>query len=198
MALAATDQTQMRPRILMPGLARFAPGTERYRVAGGGSVTVPVFAGDKVVLIDLEGGQPAEVVMLTADGREDPGLMGAEDDGPAEGIRTIVDQGREDAARLLDALKQRGLEPAFAKSAHCFGRQTPAFEQVELSVEGDGILIVAAPGADMTVDSHHPPTALDLIVERADKKTSGRSRPARAPCRRALRDQNSRRRSPRL
>ena len=49
--------------VLQPGLRTFAPGMERYRVRGGGSVVVRVAPGDKVSLRDLEGcqrwGQPS-------------------------------------------------------------------------------------------------------------------------------------------
>ena len=170
MALAASDMTQTRPRLLMPGLARWAPGTERYQVAGGGTVAVPVYAGDRVTVIDLEGRQPAEIVVLTADGRGEPGLLGAADGGPAEGLRALLDRDDESAQLLRKSLKARGLEADFAKAIHCFGTETPAFEQAVFDVDGDGVLIVAAPGADMDVADHNPPTTLDLIVMRADAK----------------------------
>jgi len=170
MALAAQDLKTARPRLLWPGLARFAPGTERYRVAGGGSVTVPIFAGDRITVIDSEGRQPAELVVLASDGRDDPGLIGGTDGGPAEGLRAILDRGDDSGERLRASLEARGLEPTFARAVHCFGPETPAGEEAAFTAEADAILIVAAPGGDMDVAEHTPPTALDLIVRRADAK----------------------------
>ncbi len=39
-------QVGARPRLREPGLAGFAPGTERYRVAGGASLAVALQPGD--------------------------------------------------------------------------------------------------------------------------------------------------------
>ena len=42
-------------------------GVERYRVPGGGAAVVPISAGDRITIIDVEGRQPCEV--LAADAR---------------------------------------------------------------------------------------------------------------------------------
>src|SRR5215510_4742266 len=57
------DSLRALPRasvILRPGIPMLPAGTERYRVRGGGSVLVPVRAGDRFTVIDVEGGQPGE------------------------------------------------------------------------------------------------------------------------------------------
>ena len=47
--------------VLRPGAA-LSPGEERYTVQGGGVIAVPVFAGDRLRIVDLEGMQPCELV----------------------------------------------------------------------------------------------------------------------------------------
>ena len=115
-----------RPRVLQPGLRVLPRGVERFVVAGGGSLTLPVFAGDRLAVVDREGRQPCEIVAMTADGRETPGLIGAADAGPAEGLRTLLGQGGSEAQRLLAALAHRGMPSRFDHAARCFGPDSPA------------------------------------------------------------------------
>src|SRR5262245_28785098 len=44
-----------RPRLMEPGLPRMEPGVERYRIAGGGAVVLPLHGGDRLDIIDVEG-----------------------------------------------------------------------------------------------------------------------------------------------
>ena len=62
--------------ILRPGLRSLPPGTERYVVKGGGSLTVRIAAGDRLKLVDIEGLQPAELLASGTDGRADTGILG--------------------------------------------------------------------------------------------------------------------------
>ena len=86
-----------RPRLLEPGLPRFEPGVERYRVAGGGAVVLALSAGDRLTLIDLEGRQRAEVAAFGPVGVEDPDALGLSMNGPAEGISRLL-AGADEAA----------------------------------------------------------------------------------------------------
>src|SRR5687767_7043468 len=63
--------------ILRPGLSSLPVGTERYVVGGGQTIIVDLEPGDGIELADIEGGQPCEVIAAGADGRVDPGLIGA-------------------------------------------------------------------------------------------------------------------------
>jgi hypothetical protein len=38
------------PLIREPGLPAFEPGTERYKVSGGGAIVAPIFRGDRVTV----------------------------------------------------------------------------------------------------------------------------------------------------
>jgi len=172
MAPDAATILSERPRLLLPGIRTLPPGVERYVVAGGGSVTVPVFAGDRLEVIDREGRQPCEIVAMTADGREAPGLLGATSGGPAEGLRALLAQGGAEAARLLAALKHRGLPAKFERAVTCFGSESPAGSRLSFAVEGDGIVVVAAPGSDMEVAAHEVASPLELFVTRADPRAA--------------------------
>ena len=100
---------RVRPRVREPGLPVLPPGIERYRVVGGGAVVVAVFAGDRLTVIDKEGRQRAELAPFTADGRFEPGMLGAKAAGPATGINRLLAGESEDSAEISAALKRRGL-----------------------------------------------------------------------------------------
>ncbi|MBC6438993.1 MAG: DUF1989 domain-containing protein [Rhodospirillales bacterium] len=144
------------------------PGVERYSMDGGGSVVVRIFAGDTVRIVNREGGQVCEVVAMSADGREEPGILGQTGDGPAEGLRTTLAQGGENAGSLLAALKARGLPARFERSIRRFNAETPAHEETGFTVERDGVMVVAAPGGDMEVSDQNPPTGLEFFITRID------------------------------
>ena len=57
--------------ILRPGMPSLPPGVERYRVRGGGSVAINIFAGDEVVVTDLEGLQSCDLLAMDGGGRCD-------------------------------------------------------------------------------------------------------------------------------
>ena len=45
-------------------------------VPGGGAVLVQLMTGDRLVLVNDEGGQPAELVAAATDGRIDAAILG--------------------------------------------------------------------------------------------------------------------------
>ncbi|GIT06776.1 MAG: hypothetical protein CM1200mP30_04060 [Pseudomonadota bacterium] len=62
--------------ILEPGLWQLKPAQERYRVPACGVIVIELFADDELVIQDPEGGQLAEVVPFTTEGKGDPALLG--------------------------------------------------------------------------------------------------------------------------
>ena len=106
------------PRLLMPGMADFEPGIERYRVTGGAVTAVLLGAGDRLQVIDPEGCQPVEVAAFDRDGHSDPGLLGDLPHGasgaPATGIAAILASDQHDARRVADALSGKGIDLAAA------------------------------------------------------------------------------------
>jgi len=53
------------------------PGEKRYTVPGGGVIVVPIKAGDKVGVVDVEGMQVCELVATDEAGNIDPAILGA-------------------------------------------------------------------------------------------------------------------------
>src|SRR6516162_6553880 len=109
-----------RPRLIQPGLPRFEPGVERYRIAGGGAVVLALFAGDRLEITDLEGRQRAELAVFASAGQEDAAALGLRAEGSALGINRLL-AGSDAAAKAVAAsLRARGLPRAIAKAVDLF------------------------------------------------------------------------------
>ncbi len=154
-------------RILRPGVRTIPPRVERYPVPGGGSVVVPVSAGDGLLLTDSEGGQPCEVLFCDGSGRFDPAALGASGATDAAGFRAMLASASEGAARTLAALRRRNMDLAQARAIRLFGNQSPAGGTASLTVARDGILIVAAPGGAMSPEAQDTATGIELRITRA-------------------------------
>src|SRR3954447_956255 len=66
-----------RPTLITPGRKPADPGFESWWVRPGGATVVPVRPGDRLTVRDPDGGQPAEVTVLDAEGSEDAAALGA-------------------------------------------------------------------------------------------------------------------------
>jgi hypothetical protein len=69
-------------RILEPGLWQLDPSRERYRVPACGAIVVELYPDDVLVVQDPEGGQHAEVVPFSVEGKGDPGILGIKNHNP--------------------------------------------------------------------------------------------------------------------
>ncbi|HEX6102674.1 MAG TPA: DUF1989 domain-containing protein, partial [Alphaproteobacteria bacterium] len=156
-----------RPRLLEPGLPVLPPGVERYRVAGGGAVVVAAAPGDALTIVDKEGRQRAELAVFAADGRPDPGAIGAKAAGRAEGINRLLAGDGEDAAVIAAALRRRGLPPQVRSAVPLFEHDSAAGEEARFTVERDCILILHAAGAPSLPEEQAAPTDLILFIRRA-------------------------------
>ena len=76
-------------RIVTPASLIRHPGHERYVVPGGGALLVQLATGDRLTLINDEGGQPVELVAAARDGRIDAALLGQVANATAEGLSLI-------------------------------------------------------------------------------------------------------------
>src|SRR3954453_3067371 len=72
-----------RPTLITPGLKPVDPSFESWWVRPGGATVVAVRPGDRLTVRDPDGGQPAEVTVLDAEGAEDAAAIGARADAPA-------------------------------------------------------------------------------------------------------------------
>ena len=74
-------------RILTPtGFARQS-GVERYSVTGGGALVLTLKQGDKITVLNDEGGQACEMVVADTTGRIAPDLCGSAPIPPLTGLR---------------------------------------------------------------------------------------------------------------
>ena len=84
---------QAAPPSLVAGLKPVDRSFESWWVRPGAATVVEVRAGDRLTVIDPDGGQPAELTALAPDGREDLGALGAVADAPATVLRGLVSDG---------------------------------------------------------------------------------------------------------
>jgi len=157
-----------RPSIVYrPGLPNLPQGTERYKVAGGGSLVLDIKAGDRLTVTDLEGGQDCEIVAVGSDGRSDPSLLGAKEASDPSGLRATLASDEESAVRVRKALARRGIDLSRAKAIRLFGRASPAGNKQSFKAERDGVVIIGAPGGKMDAEAQDTATPLDMRIERA-------------------------------
>ena len=131
--------------LLTPGLKPVDPAFESWWVRPGGATRVRVQADDRLTVIDPDGGQPAEVVVLG----DDPEALGFRADAPAT------------------VLAGRGLVPDDARAIKLFGTDGAPGARQELDARSACSLVVAAPGGRV-VDGAWPASALIVELHRAE------------------------------
>ncbi len=156
-----------------PGMPVLPDDTERYVVAGGGSLVVEVELGDRVTVVDVEGLQPCELITADRAGRMDAGVFDRKPDGGAAGFKRILGCGNASAERALASLKRRNIDLANARSITMFGGSSPAGAREELTVQEDGLLIACAPGAPMDAEQQDTTTPIELLIKRTRIRKPG-------------------------
>ncbi len=155
-------ETAGRP--LIAGLKPVDRSFESWWVRPGSATVVDLHGDDRVTVIDPDGGQPAELTVLSPDGREDPAALGASADAAATVVRSLVAAGG--GHPFLGVLHARGLRPHDARATRLFGSDSPPGSSQAFRAERDAIAIVAAPGGRL-VDGDPPSSALVVEVRRA-------------------------------
>ncbi len=136
---------------------------ERYEVPGAGAYLLPVRAGDRVTLVNLEGGQPVEIIAADTRGTVDAGILGATANGTAEGLKALLVSGFSGMGGLRLGIEKRKIDLGRATSINLFESTTPAGTEAEFTVQRDGILIVATPAVAMLPDAQD--TATPVLVK---------------------------------
>ncbi|WP_434714595.1 DUF1989 domain-containing protein (plasmid) [Rhizobium sp. YTUHZ045] len=150
-----------------PGIPALPEGTERYRAKGGGSVVVRVETGDRVSVIDSEGGQICELSFLDEKGRFQAAGLGTAFSSSAEGLKTILQAEDESAARMRAALQRRGADLATAGALRIFGAGSTPGSRAEFTIAMKGLLIVAAPAGAMSPEAQDTATPIEIRIKRS-------------------------------
>lgn len=155
----------VRERALWPGWSPLPAGVERYRIVGGGAITVSIEAGDRLTLIDVEGAQGCELIAFGSDWKARPELLGVKPNGNADGIRDWLSRSPNNAA-LAARLSQLGAGVGDLRCSSFFGPDSNAGDRVSMTAEADGVVVAVAPGGPMQVDQQNPPTEIEVQIER--------------------------------
>ena len=161
-----------------PRVFALPPGTERYEVLGCGAILLRLETGDRLEIENTEGGQTCEIVCTTDGGKNDPGMLGEQGSGPANGVMQLLGSADQSLRSLRMGLEARGIDLAQVAAIHLFGDRTPAGESAAFTAKRDGVVIVAAPHPNpagvMDTLAQDTVTPLAVTVKRAVIKTAPR------------------------
>jgi aminomethyltransferase len=149
---------QATPPSLISGLRPVDRSFESWWVRPGSATAVDVHAGDRVTVIDPDGGQRAEVTVVG-----DSAILGLRAEAPATVIRGLLENGGEHD--FLGRLHAKGLRPEEATAALLFGEESAPGASESFDVAQDALLVVAAPGGRL-VDGDPPASALVVEIKR--------------------------------
>src|SRR3954452_23650414 len=162
-----------RPSLLTPGLKPVDPAFESWWVRPGGATVVRVRPGDRLTVRDPDGGQPAEVTVLDAEGSEDAAALGARADAPATVLVAALNSAHPPATSFLGELHRRGLKPHDARAIRLFAKDSPPGAAESFTAQRAATVVVAAPGARV-VEGGWPASALTVGGQRAEPTASAR------------------------
>ncbi|TXI05339.1 MAG: DUF1989 domain-containing protein [Pseudorhodobacter sp.] len=164
-------------RILTPRDLERHHGRERHVVPGGGALMLRLGSGDRLTIVNDEGGQIAELVAATAEGRIDAAILGQVSNAGAEGLKAMLalgDAAGEGIARLRHGIAAKGIDLARAGALRLFAPDTSPGARAELTALDDGWLILAAPGLPMAPDAQDTATPLTLHLHRPKPRAVGK------------------------
>lgn len=147
-------------------LAR-APEQERHTVPGGGAILLALAQGDKVTVINAEGGQAVELIACFMDGRS--GLLGPALHEPV-GLRRALASGEDSLTRLRRGIAVRGIDLSGRCAITLFGTDSPAGDCATFTAQAAGWLIACAPAEPMTPDAGETASPLTLLIDRASPR----------------------------
>ena len=124
----------------------------------GGATVVALEPDERLTVVDSYGGQVAELTVLSPEGADDAGALGARADAPATVLRELVRNGNG----FLQQLAAPKLRPDEALAVRLFESMSPPGTSQSFRAERGVKVVVAAP-AGRIVDGAPPPS--DLLVE---------------------------------
>jgi aminomethyltransferase len=184
----AAESSIPRPSVIYrPDRPALEPGSERYRVKGGGSLALPVCLGDRCNVLDVEGGQVCELVCCDPHGAFDCTAIGARADGRGEGLLAILAAATPGALSLQRTLQQRGADLSRLQSLRVFGGGSAPGDCASFTISRDVLLIIIAPGTVMNPGAQDTATPLEVLLRRR-KPAAAAYAPLPAPLAEPLQD----------
>ncbi len=172
-------------RVLRPGLRTLPFGVERYVIAGNGTLSVPVFSGDQLTLINLEGGQVCDLLGASKNGTLiTKAMFGNVSDVGFKGFHQILNSHTQSAVQTTALLKRLKIKHPTARNRTCalrvFSAMSPANATADLTVAADGIMIATTPGGVMDFAAQDTATPIECFITRATPR-KGKARGRVAP-----------------
>ncbi len=153
---------------LLRGLIPEDPFLETYLVRPGGATVFALASGERMNVVDKDGGQVAEVTVLDSSGRDDAAALGASADAPATVVREALRN--RNGSLLVGELGARGLDPADATAVRLFGEWSFPGSSQAFRADRAVTVVVAAPGGRI-VDGDPPPSELLVEVRRSTPRS---------------------------
>lgn len=154
-------------RILTPANVLPHAGRERYEVPGEGAYLIPIGTGDRITILNAEGGQICELVAADERGQIDAGIIGATPNSDARGLKALLSGNGSGMGGLRLGIERRGIDLAKAGAVALFGAETPAGTEETFTATREGVLIVAAPGRPMEPQAQDTATPLVVSLQRS-------------------------------
>jgi len=159
-----------RPR--EPALFARAPALERHRVAPGGLTVVALEAGDRLEVIDLEGRQSAELLAFATGGHPALADLGLTASPGARFIAELLANGSAESLHTRLGLAKRDIDcRQLPDAARLWDGDTPAGFSRSLTAGAELLVLVAAPGGRVAVDSQQRASELRLLIQRANPRS---------------------------
>ncbi|MGR3376394.1 DUF1989 domain-containing protein [Salipiger abyssi] len=169
-------QTSRWHHLVEPGISLWQQGIERDEIVSRALAVVSLRAGDHLHLVAIEGGQPCELLFVTAAGRADPAGL---EPLSGEPRMAVFDSGqgseRFDGAALaaLRGMARRmQLDPAGRQVRRVFDDDPAPGAVAGFAAVEDGLCLIAAPAPAMSLCGAHAPSRVELLTRRADPTAS--------------------------
>ncbi|KJE34849.1 aminomethyltransferase [Thalassospira sp. HJ] len=155
-------------RIINAGRTAMARNRERYEIPGRGAIMVAIREGDQLALRNCEGMQSVELIGLTPTGAPRPEIFEPLAHGAPKGLMDLLSDPFDDSlTRFAQTLRKRDIKLEACLAHRLFGNASPPGDTVELTVQLDGFVIIAAPAPLMQIDAHNTATPITALIKRA-------------------------------
>ena len=153
--------------VFSPSVFSLQPGTERYVVQGCGAILISVKTGDRITVINEEGGQVCELLALDSKGKSDAGILGKKSNSNGTGLKKLLSSQDPSLRSVWLGLEARGVDLAKSNAVEYFDATTAAKDTAHFMVERDGSVVIAAPGGIMDFTLQNTATPLVVMLKRA-------------------------------